>query len=129
MTLLAQLASDQVAIFLSDWAIAAVLRARGATSGSAGVSIVISDPEPQMLAADGGVEDRREAQIVAQSSALAAILSRPLERGDQVIVASGAYAGTWIISRCQTDLVGLTTAQAVLSDLHAPGAPRAREVR
>jgi hypothetical protein len=129
MTFQTQLVADMAAIFINEWAISATLRTRGATTGGSTVSVVISDPDPSIVGMSSGIEDRREAQIVLLSSTVATVLSRSLERGDQVIVASGAYAGTWIVTRAQADLGGGTTAHAALADLHAPGAPGAREVR
>jgi hypothetical protein len=126
MTFQSQLVADMASIFINEWAISATLRARGATTGGTTVSLVIGDPAPQLVAISAGIEDRREASIVIASSVALAALTRVLERGDQVIVASGAYAGTWIISSCQTDIAGATTAAAVRSDLHAPGAAEAR---
>jgi len=129
VTFQSQLAADFTAIFMAEWGISATLRARGATTGGTTVTVVISDPEPGIVSMSSGVEDRREAQIVLLSSAISTALSRALERGDQVIIASGAYAGTWIVGRCQADIGGGTTANAYLPDLYAPGAPGAREVR
>jgi hypothetical protein len=128
MTFQSQLTADFVAMFINEWAITATLRARGASTGGTSVSLVIGDPAPQAVQITAGLEDRREAVIVIAAAVVTSALSRNLERGDQVIVASGAYTGTWIISTSQTDLAGGVTAQAVLADLHAPGASEARGI-
>lgn len=76
---------------------AATLYADGGGTGVV-VSCMLSPASEttQMLQGQGVIEGRR-CTVMASASAVTAAISRALHRGDEFRVASGHYAGTWVV--------------------------------
>ena len=71
-----------------------------ADGGGTGVAVACllspANEQTQMLQAQGVIEGRR-ATILASAADVTAAISRDLHRGDEFRIASGHYAGTWVV--------------------------------
>jgi hypothetical protein len=113
MTLKTDMAADLTAIFLNtgEFADTATYTPNGAAS-SFTVTLVPGDIDESFLPTPSGEADRRMAQFTGVLSLLrAGILGiegtvRDPRRLDSFVIASGAYAGTWVVERYSADLGG-----------------------
>jgi hypothetical protein len=99
------------------------------------LAVTIGDQDPTVTQFAGGQEGRRVAPIFCQLSLVqAGILAqtssaRSPVKGDAIVIASGANAGTWVLyGPATTDMGDGCHMTGVLSTLDAPGSD-AREVR
>lgn len=113
MTLKTQMAADLTALFLNtaEFADTATYTPNGAASGFS-VTLVPGDVDESFLPTASGEADRRMAQFIGVLSLIrTGILAiegtvRDPRRLDSFVIASGAYAGTWVVERYAADLGG-----------------------
>jgi hypothetical protein len=113
MTLKTDMAADLTAIFLNtdEFADTATYTPNGAASGFS-VTLLPGDIDESFLPTASGEADRRMAPFTGVLSLLrAGILAiegtvRDPRRLDSFVIASGAYAGTWVVERYSADLGG-----------------------
>jgi hypothetical protein len=120
VTLKADMAADLTGLFLDTGEFAEDASyypngtAIGATTSFA-VKAVPGDVTEAFLATVSGEADQRIAQFVASLAVLRAGMAtvegtaRDPRRGDYLTVASGAYAGTWVVATFALDLGGGAT--------------------
>lgn len=113
MTLKANMAADLTALFLNtdEFADTGTYTPNGAATGFA-VTLVPGDVDESFLPTPSGEADRRMAAFTGVLSLLrAGILGiegtvRDPRRLDSFAIATGAYAGTWVVERYSADLGG-----------------------
>jgi hypothetical protein len=135
MTLKSQMAADLTALFLNtdEFAESTTYTPNGTAIGATttfSLNVVPGDIDPAFLPTVSGEQDQRTAQFVAVLSLVQAGIatvegsSRDPRRGDSLVIASGAYAGTWIVERQWADLgggVALFVRQAVRNQIAGAG--------
>ena len=125
MTLKSDMAADLTALFLNtdEFADTASYTPNGAAT-SFSVTLVPGDIDESFLPTESGEADRRMAPFVGVLSLLrAGILAiegtvRDPRRLDSFVIASGAYAGTWVVERYAADLGGGVTLYARYEQRH-----------
>ncbi len=130
------MAADMDDVFLNqdEFADSARFTVKGVTDAFT-LGVVIGDPVPGFIAIDGGQENRRPVSVYARQSTVRAGINtitgiaRDPIKGDSIIIATGAYTGTWIVQTAQPDDGDAILMQCVGADLYAAGAKEAREVR
>lgn len=101
-----------------DLAVAATLTScAGTLTGT--VYLQFGDPTDALGITVDGTADNRLATASAKRSAITTILSRDLVQGDRFAIATGAQAGTWIVSSAVPDDGGGVAIALRLDTVHA----------
>jgi len=93
------------------------------------VTLCWGDPAPAIVGFPGGEEDRRTEQALGRRATIIDELGRDPQKGDQLVVASGARAGTWVVQTAQPDEGDGIVFTLVKAENRAPGHQGAREQR
>lgn len=136
MTFQDDLADDVDNVFLntSEYAVSATFKAKGDATGFA-VSVVFGDPDPSTIQVIEGNKSTRSSRILVDRTVIRAGIAAALGtardplRGDELIVASGADAGTWRVQEASPDLGDAIVLDARLSTPRVLGGQNAEAVR
>lgn len=111
-------------------------RAKAAGTGNMfAINVTFGDPDPNVLMVQAGQVTERTARILVSLADVRAGLlavesaARDPVRGDRIVIASGADAGTWVVQDSVPDIGGGCQLNCRLADQRTYGAEGATVVR